>query len=141
MEQPTVVTRSVEVEMSPEELWSLLGDGARWADWLVDESDIDVTPDGEGAVRDAGVDRGVRIDEVIDGERVRFDWWPTDRPDSGSTVELVVAPRQGGAVLHIVETFPPQRHVAIVMGAVSASWDVRAMCLWACSLSMASAVR
>lgn len=139
MEQPTVVTRTVELEMSPAELWPLVGDGERWADWLVDASDVDITPDGEGAVRDAGVDRGVRIAEVIEGERVRFDWWPTDRPDSASTVELVVAPRRGGAVLHIVETFPPQRHVAAVMVSASAStaWDVRATCLWACSMAFA----
>ena len=140
MEQPTVVTRTVELDMSPEDLWPLVGDGAHWSDWMVDESVVDVAPDGEGQVREDGVDRGVRISEVVEGERVRFDWWPTDRPDSVSTVELVVMPRESGVVLHIAETFPPQRHVVTVMASpatASASWDLRATCLWACSMAYA----
>ena len=140
MEQPTVVTRTVELEMSPEDLWSLVGDGEQWSDWMVDESAVEVVPEGEGRVHDDGIDRGVRITEVVEGERVQFDWWPTDRPDSVSTVELVVMPRESGAVLHIAETFPPPRHVDTVMSSAataSDAWDVRATCIWASSMAYA----
>lgn len=140
MEQPTVVTRTVDLEMSPEDLWALVGDGDRWSDWMVDESAVEVAPGSDGRVHDDGVDRGVRITEVVEGERVLFDWWPADRPDSVSTVELEVVPRDSGAVLHIAETFPPARHLALVMASASTAsvaWDVRAACIWAGSMAHA----
>lgn len=130
MEQPTVVTRIVELEMSPDDLWSLIGDGHRWAEWMVDDSEVDVTPERVGSVTDGGVDRGVRVREVVKGERVRFDWWTAAEPDVISTVDLVVAPSDEGAVLRIVERFPPQRQVAAAQA--SRAWDVRAVCVWAC---------
>jgi len=140
MEQPTVVTRTVDLEVSPQDLWALVGDCDQWSDWMVDESAVEVAPGSRGRVRDDGVDRGVRITEVVEGERVQFDWWPTDRPDSVSTVELVVVPRDSGAVLHIAETFPSPRHLAIVMvsaSTASVAWDVRAACIWASSMTHA----
>jgi len=144
MEQPTVVTRTVELEMSPEDLWSLVGDGERWSDWLVDESSVTVAPDDEGHVREDGIDRGVRVTEVVTGERVRFDWWPAERPDSVSSVELVVTPSESGAVLHIAETFPLPRHITTVMvptATASIAWDVRATCLWACATALTYSLR
>lgn len=131
MKQPTVVTRTVELEMSPADLWSLIGDGDRWAEWMVDESDVDVSPDGEGSVTDDGVDRGVRVHDVVPGEHVRFDWWSVVEPDAISTVELAVVPADGGAVLRIVETFPALRQVAAARASVA--WDVRSVCVWAAS--------
>jgi uncharacterized protein YndB with AHSA1/START domain len=128
MEQPTVVTRTVELEMSPDDLWSLIGDGERWAEWMVDDSDVEVSPDGEGSVTDDGVDRRVRVRDIVSGERVRFDWWPAGEPDVISAVELAVVPSRSGAVLRIVETFPARTTVA---ARASVAWAVRATCLWA----------
>lgn len=129
MEQPTAVSRTVELEMSPDDLWSLIGDGDRWAEWMVDESDVEVAPGGAGSVTDDGVERGVRVVEVVHGEQVRFEWWPVGEPDAISTVELVVAPNDTGAVLRVVETFPVGHEVAAATASVA--WNVRAVCVWA----------
>jgi len=129
MEQPTVVSRTIELEISPNELWSLIGDGDRWAEWMVDESDVEVAPGGGGSVTDDGVNRGVRVVEVTEGEQVRFEWWPVGEPDTTSTVELVVAPNDTGAVLRVVETFPVRHDFAATKASVA--WNVRAVCVWA----------
>ena len=79
-------------------------------------------------MHDDDEERVVRIDEVVDGERVRFEWWPAERPGDASAVELVVLPAPAGAVLHVTEVFPPERTV-LAMAAATA-WEVRALAAW-----------
>lgn len=119
--EPAVVTRSVALDRPADALWSMVGDGERWADWMVDDSAVVVTPGREGTVRDDGTERRVAIRSVEPGRAVRFDWWPSDQPGGASTVELVVEPAvgeeavsqggssDGGSVLRITETFPAGR--------------------------------
>ncbi len=72
----TRITRTVETDLTPDELWSLVGDGEGWAAWLVDDADIDVEPGATGTVVDDDEARDVRIDRVDPHERVTFTWWP-----------------------------------------------------------------
>lgn len=138
MEHPTVVTRTVELDLTPDQAWPLIGDGGHWADWMVDGSDVDVEPGAIGTVTADDTERAVRIDEVVDGECVRFDWWDRDRPDAPSTVELAVVPNaDGGVAIHIVETFPAPRRIDVAQARTA--WDVRATCAWATSLAYAPA--
>ena len=123
-----IVSRDIDVDLSADELWSLIADRDGWARWLVDDADVAVVSGATGVVHDDGEARIVRIDEVIDGERVRFQWWPANRPGDASAVELVVLPAPTGAVLHVTEVFPPQRTV-LAMAAASA-WEVRARAAW-----------
>ena len=107
--EPTRVSRTIDTDLSTEELWALLADGEAWATWMVDESDVTVAPGGEGRVVDDGVERRVRIDRLDDGRdgdgaRVGFTWWPDDRPDLVSAVELVVLPAATGSRLRVTET-------------------------------------
>ena len=72
---------------------------------MVDRADVDVDAGQVGTVDDGGQLRDVHIGAVGD-RRVTFDWWPSDQPSLGSTVELTLEPRHTGVVLHVVETFP-----------------------------------
>lgn len=115
--EPTVVTRLVPLDRPADELWSMVGDGERWADWMVDDARVVVEAGEEGVVRDDGIERHVAIRHVEAGRVVRFDWWPTGQPGDASTVELVVQPGHhtddgseegggAGSALRIMETIP-----------------------------------
>ena len=115
MADDTRITRTVETDLTPDELWSLVGDGEGWAGWLVDDADIVVETGATGTVVDDEEARDVRIDHVDPRERVTFTWWPEGQPDEASTVELVVIPGR----LLITETYC----------ASAIRWDVRALVL------------
>ena len=117
------VTRSVELDVPPKEAWGLIGDGERWADWMVDEASIDVSPGETGEVIDAGERREVRVGRVESGESIAFEWWPAQRRDLASVVELTVVPARSGAVLEIVESFPSRG--AISASAIASAWQPR----------------
>src|SRR5690606_31954126 len=106
----------------------LIADGDRWADWLVDESDVDVTAGETGTVVDGGEERAVDVGAVTAGRSVRFTWWPTDDPGLASSVELTVVETNERAVLRVVEVFPPVAAPAAARAAVA--WEVRACSAW-----------
>ena len=144
MEQPAIVTRTVNLDIDPDDLWWFLTDPDGWASWLVDGSNVTVEPGGSGTVTDGGTERNVRVAEVVDGERLTFDWWPAGDQRDASTVELHVEPNDGGVALRIVETFPSPRRIEAVPAATEASvasvaWGIRATCLWACSRTLVAA--
>ena len=133
MSEATRVQRTVDTDLAPTDLWALVSDGDRWAAWMVDESDVDVVPGAGGRVVDDGIGRTVRIDRLDDdgtSRRVGFTWWPDDRPDLASAVELVVLPAAGGSRLHVTET------QASASTAVAGGWDVRLMLLVAQALAV-----
>jgi uncharacterized protein YndB with AHSA1/START domain len=126
-DDPVVITRDLHLDVPADELWRLVSDGERWAEWLTDRADVVVEPSRGGTVVDDGVERQVAIEAVDEGERVRFAWWPSDRPDEGSIVELVVAPVPSvdgdRSRLSVVETYA----CASVARPESRRWDVRLM--------------
>jgi hypothetical protein len=124
MEQPIVIVRTVDLEMSPEDAWRLVGGEDGWSDWMVDEADVIIEPGAEGFVTDDGVERHIRVTEVAERERVSFDWWPSADEDATSTVELAITPLTGRVVLRIVETFPARARGAAL--AASIAWEARA---------------
>ncbi|MEZ5219307.1 MAG: SRPBCC family protein [Ilumatobacteraceae bacterium] len=103
----SALERRLDLDLSPDELWELVGDGDRWPDWLVHESEVEVAPGSGGqVVDDEGIERTVELDEVVPGEAVRFRWWPSDSPAEESSVELVVAPWGDGSRLTVRESRP-----------------------------------
>ena len=129
MDEPLIVSRDIDLDLPAGELWSLIGDGEGWETWLVDEAGVAVEPGATGVVRDQGETREVRMDDVVAGERVSFEWWPVGRPSDASAVELVVAPSPSGAVLRVTETFPPRNTARA--SAARFTWEVRALAAWA----------
>jgi uncharacterized protein YndB with AHSA1/START domain len=137
MDEPMIVSRDIDVDLPADELWSLIADGDGWERWLVNRADVAVETGATGVVHDDGEERVVRIDEVVDGERVRFEWWPAERPGDASAVELVVLPSLAGAVLHVTEVFPPQR--TVLARAAATAWEVRALAAWLSARSLVPA--
>lgn len=135
MDDPTI-TRDIELDLAEDDLWGLVGNGAAWADWMTDTSDVEVVPGGSGEVVDDGVRREVRIDDVEPGHRVAYRWWPSGEPDAVSTVELVVMPRPNGSTLRITETLHAS---ADATTALDLRWEVRMLALW--SVAVAAPVR
>jgi uncharacterized protein YndB with AHSA1/START domain len=126
MSEATNVSRSVDTELAPDELWALVVDGDAWAAWMVDEADVTVEPGAGGRVVDDGVGRTVHIDRLDDdgdARRVGFTWWPDDRPDLVSAVELVVLPAATGSRLRVHETY------ASTASSATLAWDVRLLLL------------
>jgi hypothetical protein len=124
MSDATRITRTIDTDLGADELWHRVAEGEAWVGWMVDEADVSVAPGEGGTVVDDGIARDVGIDRL--GERdLAFRWWPHDRPDLVSTVELVVLPTVGGSRLRVTETF--------LSASVTrpAAWDVRLMLLLA----------
>ena len=129
MSDATRVSRTVDTDLAPDELWDLVTDGAGWATWMVDDAAVTVEPGADGTVVDDGVARSVHIDRRDDGDaagdrRVGFTWWPQDRPDLVSAVELVVLPATGGSRLRVTETFASASAPGTAL-----AWDVRFLLL------------
>jgi uncharacterized protein YndB with AHSA1/START domain len=124
MDERIEVTRTIELDIEPGETWELIGDGERWADWMVDASTVEVSPGATGHVIDAGEERKVRIGTVEEGQRVAFDWWPVGRPGAASSVELRIIPSSPGTVLDVVETFPSAS--TITASVAPSTWTRRA---------------
>ena len=123
----TEITRTVDTELPVEELWDLVADGDSWPVWMVDQAEVDVTPDAQGTVVDDGRERSVRIGTVGDGH-VSFTWWPVGDERLASTVELVVLPHASGSALHITERFPATLTASAATTAGMA-WDIRTLLL------------
>jgi uncharacterized protein YndB with AHSA1/START domain len=143
-DDPIVITRDLDLPVPAHELWAWMVDGDRWAEWLTERADVVVEPDQVGTVvDDDGVERRVVVRSVDPGERVTFHWWPTDRPDDGSFVELVVVPLPGDgdgdrSRLSIIETYAtmsmsrrPQARSA------GLSWELRMTLLAFCVQAVA----
>lgn len=145
MHEPTSVTREIELDVSTDELWSLIGDGQRWPEWLTDGGGVEVQPGADGVVRDGECLRHVHVHTVERNERVTFDWW-TD--DERSRVELEIVHVGGRTGLRVTETFGHAGSTSISASMNSGSsfsaaarvgirWDVRLLVLCLTSASLA----
>jgi uncharacterized protein YndB with AHSA1/START domain len=96
------VTRQIDVEVDPDELWRTIVDDEERAAWWGGDTELDLRPGGDGHATDPdGTIRRIRVDEVEPGRRLAYRWW-TD--DDASAVELVVLPRPDGSRLTVTET-------------------------------------
>jgi uncharacterized protein YndB with AHSA1/START domain len=125
------ITRDIDLDLSEQEVWELIGDGEAWSQWMADASDVVVAPGGAGEVVDDGERRFVRVDDVVPGRRVSYRWWPASEPDAVSSVELVIVPRPDGSTLRISETL--RSRAATASRAAYLRWTVRTVSLWCCA--------
>ena len=134
MDDITVLRRAVQLDVTAEQLWELIGDGSRWSEWLVDDSTVVVERGATGEVVDAAEPRSVRVDDVVEGRSVRFDWWPPDAPERASTVTLEIDSEGEATTLRIVEVFPAAAQPLAIRA--STAWEVRAVAAWLCCRSL-----
>jgi len=99
------VERSLDLDVSPDELWRAITEDAELAMWFAPEAALDARVGGRGRfVDDDGVARQAVVEELEPGHRLVLRWWPdVDGPVEASIVTLVVAPRPGGARLRVTE--------------------------------------
>jgi len=100
------VSRSVELDAAPAEVWDALTEEALLAEWLADEVEIEAEPGGEIVCRYAdGEERRGEVELVEEAERLAWNW----RREGGaqpSRVELVLDAVAERTRLTVIETAP-----------------------------------
>ena len=99
------VSRSVELDAAPAEVWDALTEEALLAEWLADEVEIEAEPGGEIVCRYAdGEERRGEVELVEEAERLAWSW---RREGGGSSrVELVLDAVAERTRLTVIETAP-----------------------------------
>ena len=103
------IHRHLELDVDLDELWQLVTDPDELATWLGDEVELDAVPGGAGRVVDDEIERHLRVERVVEGERIEWKWWTGDDPDAATRVEIVVSPRPGGSRIDVTETLDASR--------------------------------
>jgi uncharacterized protein YndB with AHSA1/START domain len=117
------VTRSVELDAAPAEVWDALTEAALLREWLADEVELEAEPGGEIVCRYAdGEERRGEVELVEEAERLAWSW--RREGDGPSRVELVLDAVAAGTRLTVIETAPP--HSAgpplLAADALGATW-------------------
>jgi uncharacterized protein YndB with AHSA1/START domain len=99
------VSRSIELDAAPAEVWDALTEEALLTEWLADEVEIEAEPGGEIVCRYAdGEERRGEIELVEEAERLAWSW---RREGGGSSrVELVLDAIAERTRLTVIETAP-----------------------------------
>jgi len=90
------------------------------AGWLGEEVELDMQPGGTGRIVDAGEERLVVVEQIDEGRRLSYVWWPTDAPEDVSRVELVVVAAPAGSRVVVTETA-----VGLDAFAMAGRWSAR----------------
>jgi uncharacterized protein YndB with AHSA1/START domain len=92
------VTRQVELEAAPEEVWEALTDEDSLAEWFANDVELELEPGGEGVFRwDNGEVRYAVVEEIVPLERFAFTW-----DDSRVVIELEEIP--AGTRVTVIES-------------------------------------
>jgi uncharacterized protein YndB with AHSA1/START domain len=101
------VTRSVDLEAAPAEVWDALTEETLLREWLADEVELEPEPGGEIVCRYAdGEERRGEVELVEKAERLAWSWWREDG-EGPSRVELVLDAVAEGTRLTVIETRSP----------------------------------
>jgi uncharacterized protein YndB with AHSA1/START domain len=99
------VTRSVELDAAPAEVWDALTEDTLLGEWLADEVELEAEPGGEIFCRYAdGEERRGEVELVEEAKRLAWSW----RREGGapSRVELVLDAVADRTRLTVIETAP-----------------------------------
>ena len=111
------MTRSVDLEAAPTEVWDALTEETLLSEWLADEVELEAEPGGEIVCRYAdGEERRGEVELVEEAERLAWSWWREDG-EGPSRVELVLDAVADGTRLTVIET----RSAVLETGALRAS--------------------
>jgi uncharacterized protein YndB with AHSA1/START domain len=136
----TQVRREIELEAAPGDVWEALTRPDLLEQWFEAEVELDPRPGGAGRfVEPDGSRRAARVDDVDDGRRLAFTWWPEpgDEDAPASRVEFVLTPIEGGTRLVVTET-PTIAARASVAGAAEAwTWRLELFVLTLATLAFA----
>jgi uncharacterized protein YndB with AHSA1/START domain len=112
------VSRSVELDAAPAEVWDALTEEALLAEWLADEVEIEAEPGGEIVCRYAdGEERRGEVELVEEAERLAWSW---RREGGGSSrVELVLDAVAERTRLTVIETAPLRSDTPLLLAAAA----------------------
>lgn len=100
------VTRSVDLDAAPAEVWGALTEEALLGEWLAEEVELEPEPGGEIVCRYAdGEERRGEVELVEEAERLAWSWW-REGGEGPSRVELVLDAVAEGTRLTVIETAP-----------------------------------
>ena len=111
------VTRSVELDAPPADVWDALTEETLLCEWLADEVELEPEPGGEIVCRYAdGEERRGEVELVEEAERLAWSW--RREGAEPSRVELVLDAVAAGTRLTVTETapFPPAGPLLIASG-------------------------
>ncbi len=95
------VTREIELDAGPEDVWSALTEESRLEEWFANEVELDPTPGGRGVFRwDDGETRVAVVESVQEGERIVL------RFDDDGVVDLRVVATESGSLVQVREAAP-----------------------------------
>lgn len=98
MSDEVTVTRKVEVEAPPSEVWKALTDEDELERWFANDVDLDAEPGGDGVFRwDNGEERHARVEEVDEERLFVFTW-------DGSRVVIELEEIPAGTRVTVVES-------------------------------------
>jgi uncharacterized protein YndB with AHSA1/START domain len=100
------VTRSLELDAAPAEVWDALTEETLLGEWLADEVELEAEPGGEIVCRYAdGSERRGEVELVEEAERLAWSWWREDG-EGPSRVELILDAVAERTRLTVIETAP-----------------------------------
>lgn len=123
LDEARTVTREVELEASPEEVWRALTEESILRLWLAEEVELDPRPGGVVRVRDGGDQRSGRVEDVDEPRRLAFSW--AREGELPSLVEFELLATDAGTKLIVTETAP--RGIPITLA--GAGWPLSAFAL------------
>jgi uncharacterized protein YndB with AHSA1/START domain len=100
------VERRIELAAPPAAVWEAVTDSRQLSAWFGADVDLELRAGGPARFRGHdGSHRHGLVEEVDEGRRLVFRWWPLGRAADGATrVEITIEPVGAGTVLAIVET-------------------------------------
>ena len=98
------VNRRTILPAPVEEAWAALTDPDALSAWFGAAVELEATPLGSGRFEfpDGRVRRAV-VEEVVEGERLTFRWWPEDDRGDATRVEIVLTPADDDTGIEVVE--------------------------------------
>lgn len=98
------VTRTIEIDLAPEEVWGMLVDDEERSAWFGGDTRLEPVPGGEGHFTDPdGTTRRAVVDDVEPGRRLSWTWWPEDGSDVASRVRIDLDPVPVGTRVVVIE--------------------------------------
>ena len=119
------VERTVMVRAPVEAVWRALVEDGHLSAWFGEDAEVDPFPGGQLVVSEDGRRRRGVVVDIEPGRRLAFRWlpethrmgfvWGPDDVPAGTSgeVELTLTELAGGTLVHVVETAPARRSVAL----------------------------
>lgn len=95
------------MELPPAEVWELLVDDDERSGWFGGPSTLEAAPGGRGSFTDPdGTRRQATVDEVDEGRRLGWTWWPEGDGASASRVRIDLEPSSDRTTTVVVTEVP-----------------------------------